>query len=434
MHANPPRRALAFEQNPPWSVPLRFFLSAPAFAALAGALLAWQGESVLLSRWSPQTLALTHLLVLGCVSMTMLGALLQMLPVVAGMAVPHVGQVGKLVHIGLSAGALLLAAAFWLEQQVLFRLAFLTLAAAFLLFLSACTVAMWRPHPHGTGAVIASVRLSLTSLIPVVVLGGLLAAAFAWPERMPLPLPRITDIHAMWGLLGWVGLLVIGFAYQVVPMFMLTEPYPRWLTDHLSNIMFILMVAASVSMDFTGTASLFHLSCLFLVGVGYVCFAAVTLALLARRKRQQLDATVCYWSTAMFSLIAATSLALWPGTQGNARPLAIGVLMIAGFALSVINGMLFKIVPFLAWHQMQQARERGGPKPPLVSQIIPRHKALRQYAIHMLALVLLLCACYQPVLSRLAGLATCAACLVLCAHLGQAVRSLVSVPAAECAL
>ena len=128
--ASPPRRALEFEQNPPWSVPLRFFPSAPVFAALAAGLLAWQGDAMLLSRWSPQTLALTHLLVLGCLSMTMLGALLQMLPVVAGMAVPRVGQVGALVHAGLTAGALLLGAALWLQQPLLFRAALPLLAGS----------------------------------------------------------------------------------------------------------------------------------------------------------------------------------------------------------------------------------------------------------------------------------------------------------------
>ncbi|MTV41297.1 permease [Duganella radicis] len=420
MPASPPRRALAFEQNPPWSIPLRFFLSAPLFAALAAGLLAWQGDTMLLSRWSPRTLALTHLLVLGCLSMTMLGALLQMLPVVAGMAVPRVGQIGALVHIGTACGALLLGAAFWRQQPLLFQGALLLLGGSFLLFLSACTVAMWQPPPQGAGAVVAGVRLSLTALILTVALGCLLAAAFAWPERLQLPLQRITDTHAMWGLLGWVGLLVIAFAYQVVPMFMLTEPYPRWLTEHLGGALFILMAAASVSTEFTGGGRLFHQACLLLIGLAYAIFAAATLMLLARRKRPQRDATSCYWGTAMCSVIAASVLALWPAPADNARPLAIGALMIAGFALSVINGMLYKIVPFLTWHHLQQARERGAPKPPAVSQFIPQHRAVWQYVLHLLGLLLLLGACYQPRLSHIAGTVMCIACLALSANLGCA--------------
>lgn len=41
-------------------------------------------------RWSPATLALTHLITLGYLAMIMLGALLQILPVVLGVPVPQV--------------------------------------------------------------------------------------------------------------------------------------------------------------------------------------------------------------------------------------------------------------------------------------------------------------------------------------------------------
>ena len=56
---------LSFEQAPPFSVPLRFFLTAPGFLVLAAMLMLWEGPPLFASRWLPATLALTHLLVLG---------------------------------------------------------------------------------------------------------------------------------------------------------------------------------------------------------------------------------------------------------------------------------------------------------------------------------------------------------------------------------
>ena len=53
---------LSFEQSPPISAPLRFFLTAPLFGMLAGALLLWGGPDLLASRWTPGALALTHLI------------------------------------------------------------------------------------------------------------------------------------------------------------------------------------------------------------------------------------------------------------------------------------------------------------------------------------------------------------------------------------
>ena len=60
MHPN-----LSFDQAPPISVPYRFFLVAPWFGVMAGILLAWSGADALASRWTPEALALTHLIALG---------------------------------------------------------------------------------------------------------------------------------------------------------------------------------------------------------------------------------------------------------------------------------------------------------------------------------------------------------------------------------
>jgi len=134
------RRMLSFGVNPPLSQPLRYFLSAPLFAALAAAMLLWQGAPALLTRWPPFTLALTHLVVLGCASMAIIGALQQLLPVMAGIALPRAASVAVHVHWCLCVGTLLLASAFWLGHAWLFGTAVATLLAALLAFLGACMI------------------------------------------------------------------------------------------------------------------------------------------------------------------------------------------------------------------------------------------------------------------------------------------------------
>lgn len=408
-----PQRVLSFADTPPLSLPLRYFISAPLFAALAAAFLCWQGEAALLSRWSPLTLAVTHLLVLGCFSMTMLGALLQMLPVVAGIAVPHSDRWGAWVHAALSGGTLLLGAAFWRGQPWLFGAAMVLLAGALLLFLGACTVAMWQQHQPGAGAVVAGIRLSLAALLPTVALGLLLAGAFALPGLAALPLQQLTNLHAMWGLLGWVGLLVIGVAFQVVPMFMLTEPYSPRLTGSYTALLFVLLVLASLSQGAMQSA------CLALLAGGYAVFGASTLLLLARRKRPRADPTTLYWRLAMACLLGAMGLGLWPASA-NAQPLALGVLMLVGFTLGAINGMLVKIVPFLAWYHLQELRLHSGRKPPTLQQIIPERHAQAQFGVHLAALLVLLAACYQPALVRAGAALLCAACLAMAFNLSRA--------------
>ena len=227
----------------------------------------------------------------------------------------------------------------------------------------------------------------------------------------------------MWGLLGWVGLLVIAVAFQVVPMFMLTEPYPPFLTGSYTMWLFLLLVAASLSSGLRGPGLLFHQTCLVLLAAGYGLFAGVTLYLLARRKRPQADSTTLYWRVAMASLVAALALWLWSHAEvSNAIPLGLGVLLIAGFALSAINGMLYKIVPFLAWYHLQEEMAASGRKLPAVNKIIPARRAYWQFGAHVAALLLLLGACYQPALARPAAALMGVACIGLWVNLCMAAR------------
>ena len=114
---------LSLEQAPPFSVPLRFFLTAPLFGVLAAALLGWAGPQALASRWTDAALALSHLLALGVLSMVMCGALLQMLPVLVGVRVASPRLLAGACHGLLVTGTLALAAGFLGAGALAFRLA-----------------------------------------------------------------------------------------------------------------------------------------------------------------------------------------------------------------------------------------------------------------------------------------------------------------------
>jgi hypothetical protein len=86
---------LSLDQAPPIHLPLRLLLTAPWFAVAAGVVLMSVGEPALVSRWTPGALALTHLITVGFLGQAMCGALLQMLPVIAGARVPGVRGVAE---------------------------------------------------------------------------------------------------------------------------------------------------------------------------------------------------------------------------------------------------------------------------------------------------------------------------------------------------
>ncbi|MCE3602607.1 permease [Massilia sp. P8910] len=404
------QRTLSLEQSPPLGAVLRYFLATPVFALLAGALLLWQGAPALASRWSPSTLALTHLLTLGTLGMTMAGALIQILPVVAGLTLPRARSLAPGVHALLAGGVAALAAAFLFSRPWLFQLALVLLLPAFAWLIGALTLALWQMPPPGALPMTATVRLSLASLVVTVCLGALLAGTFAWPgAAAPLPLTLATDVHALWGVFGWAGMLLVGVSLQVVPMFQVTPLYDEPLPRVLGVTIFLLLVTWTVS----ATALRARLPWTeplagALLLAAYALFALATLRLLARRKRPQADAMTLFWRLAMASMLACAALWAAPAQlAGDGRALAMGVLILVGFLYSTINGMLYKIVPFLLWRDMQE-RAADGQRVPAIKTLIADQQAQRQFWMHAAALALLVAACWWPaLLARPAAAAMC---------------------------
>lgn len=378
---------LRFDQAPPLLVVLRFFLTAPALGA-AGALLLLGAPGALDSRWNPALLAATHLVTLGFLSMVMFGALVQMLPVLAGSPLRHCRAIATVAHLLLTAGTLALAGSFLAPMPALRHAALGALAAGFAVFVGAVGASLWRARRNAS---VNAMRAALGGLAVAVALG--LALASDRVPRMLGAMPAPVDLHMAWGLAGWLALLVMGVAYQVVPMFQLTRPYPprlqRWLVPCVA--LGLLAWSAAVLAPDALPRWLAPLSVLPLV-----VFAAATLWLQTTRRRRLPDAHVRFWMLALVSLLGALALAAvaaggWD-LQGRLGMLA-GAWMIVGFGTSVIIGMLYKIVPFLVWLHLQT---RSVPQPPTLKAIVPDARALPHVWLHGAAVALLAPACFAP--------------------------------------
>lgn len=388
------QRVLSFEDSPSLSGPMRFFLGAPLFALAAAALLLWQGDAALASRWAMPTLALTHLMTLGFLAMIMCGALLQILPVVAGVVVLRPELTSKIVCHALAAGTILLVAGFILTQPLLFRIAGLALGLALFWMLASVGTGLLRRMPSGTSATAGAVRLALFALAVTAGLGLTLVAGFGW--SLSLPLIQLTDAHAAWGLIGWVGLLLIGVAFQVIPMFQVTPVYPRPITIWLPVLLAGLLIAWSLAQFFGLAASAARSLLATLIAAALAAFALTTLALLHKRKRPA-ETTTLFWRLSMASLLGCAILYVLPGfADDRARPFMLGILFIVGCASSAVNGMLYKIVPFLLWYHLQSRSGLDRKSVPNIKALLPDHAARQQFLLHVCALALLLGAALAP--------------------------------------
>ncbi len=400
--------ALSLEQTPPLSVPMRFFLTAPLFVVAAAAVMLWYGPVVLSSRWMPSLLAVTHFITLGFLAMIMIGAVQQLLPILMASPVPRPQLTSRAIHLLLTTGTLLLGTGMLTGRASLFIPAMVSLGVGLLIFI--VVVAYCLIHARSSHATVSAMALAITGLgvtagIGLVLAGGYGLASFQLPRYL-------TDLHLVWGLLGWVGLLVIGIAYQVVPMFQLTSNYPavvmRWLPRGLFLALLLWSIALLLSASYywlvlAGGAGL---------SAGYISFAVITLLLQQRRRRRVSDVSVDYWRLALVSLLLA--MVLW-GVNGlttlQHAELLFGVLLVLGFSMSVVSGMLYKIVPFLVWLHLNnhmQTAGRWGEKIPNMKQILPELHSRWQFWLQFAALLLMLGAVLWPLLTRPA-----AACLLV---------------------
>lgn len=385
--------SLSLDQAPPILVPLRFFLSAPLFSVAAALLLLWQGPDMLLSRWHPALLGATHMLTLGFLGLTMMGAIMQMLPVVAGTPVRHPLWAAGVIHTLGITGIILLCSGLIMGSQALLRFSLPLLGISLLAFAALIIFTLRQAQAQNMTA--RAMRLAALMLAATATLGLLLLSnhAYSWWLQIREP---FTNLHLSWGLLGWVGILVIGVAFQVVPMFQLTPAYPSIMTRWLALVMFLLLLALSLSVGIPALQIPLGVA---LAG-GLATFAITTLRLQNQRKRKMPDVTLSFWRGGMFSLLLA--IALWLGGQvfslgeNGKYELLLGLLMIVGFAMSLVNGMLYKIVPFLVWFHLQSRRKPGDPVAPNVRQILPEKRTRRQMWLHFAALTALLAMVLQP--------------------------------------
>lgn len=355
---------------------------------------------MLASRWSPDLLAITHGLVLGFFACVMFGALQQILPVVAGATVPNPQRLSRLTFAFWVPGVLLLMLGFLKSQPWLFGAAAACLVLAMSYFVFVFGSALMGSVSKSDS--VPGMIFALTSLIFAVLLGAYLALGLGgW---LPLWRPQGTNIHMSWGLLGWISILLFGIAWQVVPMFQITPPYPRWVQRLLPAGMLFLLVVRSCS-----AALSWQLLVLFtdgLLALLLAVFAIQTLSLQRRSVRKIEDAHRLFWRLSCFNMIAAIAI-WWLGSlldsswQGKTQMLAVCVFLLGG-VLAVVVGMLYKIVAFLVWLNLNQENMRrmtaGKPviEVPNMKKILAEHKIKRQFWILLSADLGLVFVFYVP--------------------------------------
>lgn len=409
---------LNFESIPPLATPFRFYLTAPIFALIAAALLIDQGSAIWLSRWMPASLAITHLLALGVMGLIMVGSLFQVVPVLCGAPLKIEKWSLLLMHGGLMIGTLALSAAFLGWTTFLTGFALLALSLGYFV-IRLVLVLVRQAQGEQTRLPIFFAAIALGG---GVVIGLLLISNVLW-GWLPTFGKSITNLHAGFGVFGWVLLLVMAVSFQVIPMFHVTPTFPApWRIGLISMTLFGLF---SLSM-----VTLLELDQYY---AGVICpMVAVVYALmgierLSKRKRKLPDAVVTYWLVGWSCLILGCVLIIaMPliGDQYQAKAeVFVGLIIGLGFILGIIQGMLLKIVPFLITLHLQRLAMQNPAGMMLLPdhyQLISRNQGKYQFRLYLLVLMSIFGALFMPSLTPLLGVCIASNWLVIAYNISKA--------------
>lgn len=327
---------------------------------------------------APATLVGVHLITIGWLSLLMLGALYQFVPVITN--TPLYSQrlpLYSLLAIGpgltaMLAGFLALGGAPFLTTAWL-PIGGTLVLTGFVLGAINLAATLWRARPLPLPA--GFVAFSLVFLLLTGLMGLGFALTFALP-RPPAFLLALTanglSLHVAAGLGGWFTLTVIGVSYRLLSMFMLAPDEPRRST-YAALILTVAGLALLVAGGLTGlwggiaVGRVNWIKALgaALAGLGVMFYLADIIEFYRTRKRRHLELNSL---TAAAALTLAT-LALVLGALAMAFGVldrfagAMGYLFVFGGLTGLGLSQLYKIIPFLTWLEVFGKRLGKGPVP-----------------------------------------------------------------------
>lgn len=339
------------------SLPLRHFaLAAPALAVFAGGLFLGAGRLVGFGLDARFALGLVHVLTLGWVAQTILGAWTQMVPV-HGETPLSSPRALKAAWWLFSGGAVAFVATLWRGGDAYWMPGLALLAGAATYVVTLAATAARSPRRDWTGVHFTAAWAWLVALA----LAGVLMAVdrqrglvFSDPEG-----GLIAHVHM--ALLGFVVTTIYGAGYRLFPWVALRQAESR-LAGRLA-FWTLQAAVAGLALDalFLGRKAMPLWSCL--AAASYLCYLSQFRALLARRPVVDpgLGFTLLGLTggLAWAALGIGLSLDLFPDVA-PARAAYVFAALVACFT-PVILGQVHKIAPFLVWLHVYSPRNWTPP-------------------------------------------------------------------------
>jgi hypothetical protein len=333
-------------------VPLLYFAFGHICLATAFAALALEPRSLAGFSYHPRMLAVVHLVTLGWISASILGALYVVGPLAFRMPLPA-GPADYAVFLGFAIGVAGMVSHFWMDLPGGMAWA-AGLVACMMSYVAGRALKRLVKAPLPFEA-----RLPLGLALVNVVLAAGLGALLAVNKVSPILAVKHLDAvfaHAHLAALGWGTMMVIGAGYRILPM-ILPAAMPRGLWVSASALLLEAGTLGLVWGFLHGGRGLAVSGLLAVAGI--FCFLSRVVWMLRHRRPAPTELRRPDWSVAhailaLACLMAACGLGLYltvaeTSDETLALALAYGVLGLVGFLSQIVVGVLGRVLPLFAW-------------------------------------------------------------------------------------
>lgn len=341
--------------------------------------------------FNPELLAVTHLLVLGWITMIIFGALYQLLPVIMEVKLySEPFAISSFILLGI--GTILLAIAFW---QFSFGV-IMFVAATFVVVAVGLFVANVLFTAHSSTKKVIERTFIVTSAIWLLftVLAGLTLAINQVHPFLKTSQIELLKLHAHAGIVGWFVQLIIGVSSKLLPMFMISHHVnTKKLTVayYAINIGLIIgVVALFLQMKFGIIMSAI------IVVPGIFSYLSFIYEAYTKRVKKQLDIGMKQTAVSFVVLVIPFFLIFsllfnFKFLNNLTLPLSVayGSTILIGFITSLIMGQTYKTLPFIVWLKVYRGRI-GKVVLPLPKDLYSEKVAIAQLWFFAIGFVLLL--------------------------------------------
>ncbi len=313
----------------------------------------------------------THWFMLGFVMMIIFGAMAQLVPVVV--EVGHFSvDLYYVIFPSLLIGTLVMAIGFWWISGILAYGGLLVLVA--MLTFLADTLLTLKKAERIT-LTVKSMAVSNIFLTIAIIIGFLMSLAIG--EGTALDINRWFGAHVVLVLGGYVVLTVIGLSMILLPMFGLSHGF-----DDKPVERSFYMITGGVSLYLISTIlqwslfGYFALAAIY-ISMGFYIYQIWIIYQTRARKAHDIYARsmyVGYGSLSISTVLGIVSMFI----DSQQLVLSAAWFLIVGFIGFLINGHLFKIIPFLVWFERYSPLV-GKEKVPMLHEMLPEKRAEYQF-------------------------------------------------------